>query len=193
MAIQTINLGTSPNDDTGDPARTCFSKINANFTDSANAASKLVATNAQAIAGTAGVLPDAAGVHAAIRGLAVGTVSQSGGVPTGAIIERGSNANGAYTKFADGTQVCFYVASFTVPNSTEVSVSWTFPSSFIDAGYISNAQWRGSAPGAAAVFYHNTSHTVTSVTFTATTINGSVFLGVGVVREVSVVAIGRWY
>ena len=33
----------------------------------------------------------------------VGIVSQSGGVPTGAIIERGSNANGEYTKFADGT------------------------------------------------------------------------------------------
>jgi hypothetical protein len=35
----------------------------------------------------------------------VGTVSQSGGVPTGAIIERGSNANGEYVKYADGTLV----------------------------------------------------------------------------------------
>ena len=33
----------------------------------------------------------------------VGVVSQSGGVPTGAVIERGSNANGEYTKLADGT------------------------------------------------------------------------------------------
>ena len=37
---------------------------------------------------------------------AVGTVSQSGGIPTGAIIERGSNANGSYTRWADGTQIC---------------------------------------------------------------------------------------
>ena len=37
---------------------------------------------------------------------AVGTASQSGGVPTGAIIEQGSNANGSYTKFADGTMIC---------------------------------------------------------------------------------------
>ncbi|WP_303698689.1 phage tail protein [Pseudomonas aeruginosa] len=36
----------------------------------------------------------------------LGTVSQSGGVPTGAIIERGSNANGEYVRFADGTQIC---------------------------------------------------------------------------------------
>ncbi|WP_111639998.1 pyocin knob domain-containing protein [Marinomonas shanghaiensis] len=36
----------------------------------------------------------------------VGTVSQLSSVPTGAIIERGSNANGEYTKFADGTMIC---------------------------------------------------------------------------------------
>lgn len=35
----------------------------------------------------------------------LGTVSQSGGVPTGAIIESGSNANGEYVRFADGTQL----------------------------------------------------------------------------------------
>lgn len=36
----------------------------------------------------------------------LGTASQSGGVPTGAIIETGSNSNGVYTKFADGTMLC---------------------------------------------------------------------------------------
>jgi hypothetical protein len=40
------------------------------------------------------------------RGNILGTVSQSGGVPTGAIIERGSNANGEYIRWADGTQIC---------------------------------------------------------------------------------------
>ena len=33
----------------------------------------------------------------------LGPVSQSGGIPDGAIIERGSNANGRFTKYADGT------------------------------------------------------------------------------------------
>jgi hypothetical protein len=41
------------------------------------------------------------------RSNAVGTVAQSGGVPTGAIIEKGSNASGQYTKFADGTMICW--------------------------------------------------------------------------------------
>ncbi|TKT42567.1 hypothetical protein [Rhizobium sp. LC145] len=36
----------------------------------------------------------------------LGTVSQASGVPTGSIIERGSNANGEYVRFADGTQIC---------------------------------------------------------------------------------------
>lgn len=37
----------------------------------------------------------------------VGTVSQASGMPTGAIIERGSNANGEYVRYADGTQMCW--------------------------------------------------------------------------------------
>lgn len=41
------------------------------------AATKGVATNAQAIAGTAGVLPDAAGVHAAIGHVGLGGAAQS--------------------------------------------------------------------------------------------------------------------
>lgn len=40
-------------------------------------------------------------------GNVLGTVSQLEGVPTGAIIERGSNDNGEYIKFADGTMICF--------------------------------------------------------------------------------------
>ena len=63
--------------------------------------------------------------NAVIPGL-VGTVSQSGGVPTGAIIERGSNANGEYVRFADGTQICTLTSSFT----EAFSVTWTFPATF---------------------------------------------------------------
>jgi hypothetical protein len=37
----------------------------------------------------------------------VGTVSQSGGLVTGSVIEKGTNANGSYIKYADGTQICW--------------------------------------------------------------------------------------
>lgn len=36
----------------------------------------------------------------------VGTVSQAGGVPTGAVIESGVTADGEFTRWADGTQIC---------------------------------------------------------------------------------------
>ena len=44
MAIQMVKVGESVNDGTGDPSRTCFTKINQNFTDNNNAASRLVGT-----------------------------------------------------------------------------------------------------------------------------------------------------
>lgn len=46
MAIQTVKTGAAVNDGTGDDARTAFTKINQNFTDSANAASREVGTAA---------------------------------------------------------------------------------------------------------------------------------------------------
>ncbi|WP_370341703.1 hypothetical protein [Pararhodobacter marinus] len=42
------------------------------------------------------------------RGNVLGAVAQAGGVPTGALIERGSNGNGHYARFADGTQLCWH-------------------------------------------------------------------------------------
>lgn len=74
------------------------------------------------------------------QGSVLGTVGQSGGVPTGAIIERGSNANGEYTKYADGTLECWHTLS---PGSSVAlgdgsrsspyrtsDFGWTFPSAF---------------------------------------------------------------
>ncbi|KAF0174090.1 MAG: hypothetical protein FD162_1325 [Rhodobacteraceae bacterium] len=48
----------------------------------------------------------------------LGTVSQTGGAPTGAVIERGSNANGEYVKFADGTMICSKTITGQGPIST---------------------------------------------------------------------------
>ena len=51
MAIQTVKTGAAVNDGTGDDARTAFTKINQNFSDSANAASRLVGTAAGNVMG----------------------------------------------------------------------------------------------------------------------------------------------
>ena len=56
----------------------------------------------------------------------LGTVSQSSGDPTGAIIETGSNANGRYRRYADGTQICNHVLT----SSASAAVTWTYPAAF---------------------------------------------------------------
>jgi hypothetical protein len=71
------------------------------------------------------------------QGSLLGTVSQSAGVPTGAVIERGSNANGSYVRFADGTQICTTANAGTAACSTtngsvfsSSAGTWTFPMAF---------------------------------------------------------------
>lgn len=61
----------------------------------------------------------------------LGTVSESSGVPTGAIVERGSNSNGEYVRFADGTQKCWGTVRGATNSSSRLQ-SWTFPVSFTE-------------------------------------------------------------
>jgi hypothetical protein len=83
------------------------------------------------------------------------TVSQSAGVPTGGIIERGSSANGEYVRYADGTMICVIYAAGTQTTSTASgsifratnASTWTFPSTFAVAPAVSgmaeenNTRW----------------------------------------------------
>ncbi|SFB18892.1 hypothetical protein [Azotobacter beijerinckii] len=86
MTMQTINLGTAPGGAGGDTARSAFEKAMANFEELFSQGYR--------------------------KNNVVGTVEQSGGVPTAAIIEQGSNANGRYTRFADGTQICMKMVTW---------------------------------------------------------------------------------
>jgi len=68
----------------------------------------------------------------------LGPVSQTAGLPTGAVIERGTNANGDYTRFADGTQICTRTNLSAANANTALgslfrssaNVTWTFPAVF---------------------------------------------------------------
>lgn len=64
-------------------------------------------------------------------------VSQVAGVPTGGVIEYGSNANGSYVRFADGTQICWFdnynaglvnIAAGSIYASADKV--WTYPAAF---------------------------------------------------------------
>ncbi|WP_438307237.1 hypothetical protein ACIZ1P_14230 [Pseudomonas guariconensis] len=90
--------------------------------------------------GSAAAARTSLGLKSAAMADIVGTVSQDGGVPTGAIIESGSNANGFYTKFADGTMKCRQFVTATIPVTTAAGqffylpdITWTFPVAFANS------------------------------------------------------------
>lgn len=123
----------------------------------------------------------------------LGTVSQASGVPTGAIIERGSNANGEYVRFADGTQICFVEITVAVSANTAQTIvpSSPWPASFsatpnlsIAAGFYSNKLGAGSL---ASVSSSNFNVRPTNFDLTAPTSNTA---GTCTLR---ISGIGRWY
>lgn len=75
------------------------------------------------------------------EGNIVGAVSQTGGIPTGAIVEEGSNNNGSYVKFASGLMICRGVSANALAVNTAGgslfhsgnNVAFTFPFSFVGA------------------------------------------------------------
>jgi hypothetical protein len=71
------------------------------------------------------------------RGNLVGSVAEVAGVPAGAVIEAGSTADGSFTRFADGTQICVSagIASGAVTAAagalySSAPLAWTFPAAF---------------------------------------------------------------
>jgi len=131
---------------------------------------------------------------------ALNNVTETGGVPTGGLIESGSNGNGSYTKFADGTMICRY--NFNSSTGTPTALgnvfaynfgNWTFPASFIDTtvSVSSHAQYLTGANPISTTTTASTALTTTvatalfQVTFDAATAGTSVVL--------RVLAIGRWF
>ncbi|WP_155740633.1 hypothetical protein [Pseudomonas fluorescens] len=137
MSKQTISLGTAPTGVGGDTPRSAFTKTQSNFDElyaalgASGSPAALPASLPVAQGGTGGTTQVAArsglGLGTAAVAAILGTVSQSGGVPTGAIMEIGSNANGAYFKFANGMLVCTNTLAPSFINSSNLSVSWLFP------------------------------------------------------------------
>lgn len=165
MAKQTIALGTAPTGVGGDTPRSAFTKTNANF-------DEIYSLFYQ-------------------KSTILGTVSQASGTPTGAIIENATNANGTYTKFADGTMIMhgtmpdYAVAANAIAT---VSSAATFPALFASTGYY--IEFNGS-PSTTNDIYGYTrvnSRTTNNATGifrngpTAQTITGNRYF-----------AIGRWY
>lgn len=89
----------------------------------------------------------------------IGTVSQTGGLPTGKLIEKGSSANGYYRRFACGFQECW----ITKAASAGAAVTWTFPSVFLEAPVVTG----NAGATVSSVVALDTAPTTTAVTYSA--------------------------
>lgn len=116
------------------------------------------------------------------QGNSVGTVSQSAGTPTGALMETGSNANGGYFRFANGMQVCWR-RNVTAPNT---GYSWTFPAAFSGQGNVTVLA--NSASTASARMVASLSSSATAADVQAWTADGG-----PTTIGVNLVAIGTWF
>tara|TARA_R110000850_G_scaffold191319_1_gene318249 strand:- start:397 stop:2082 length:1686 start_codon:yes stop_codon:yes gene_type:complete len=122
----------------------------------------------------------------------LGTVSQSGGVPTGSIIEQGSNANGVYVRFADGTQICTNQAFTT---SATVDSTWTYPAAFVYPASPDRPVVTGSISSVfgSASFLHIGGISGTGGFATSITVNAVKYDGSRQSLSAGLLAVGRWF
>lgn len=118
----------------------------------------------------------------------VGPVSQTSGLPTGAIIETGSNANGTYTKFADGTMLCAgALPDVNVAVNQRLAHPITFAAAFATVSLV-NASYTPQASDDFYGFTYSYSKNQTGVTLIFR--NGPV---AQLLSEGAFFAIGRWF
>jgi hypothetical protein len=125
---------------------------------------------------------------------AVGAVAQAAGIPTGAIIESGSNATGEYIRYADGTQICtrtVTLTNFAVNNVIGSlfygsSTALTFAMPFISAPF---AKIEAIGSG----FAYMVGGFSPSTTVTGTYVIMSPSSVASVTLTIRIFAIGRWF
>lgn len=128
----------------------------------------------------------------------LGTVSQSGGVPTGAIMERGRNGSGEYVKYADGTLICTGRVTLIQLTSSALGVTLTFPASFVSSPIVTASTLSSEVSGTltnSSYQSRNLSALVSAVTATGASPRiGGVGDTFDPTDEIgcSYIAIGRW-
>ncbi|MGP3789767.1 hypothetical protein [Pseudomonas sp. B392_1p] len=114
----------------------------------------------------------------------LGPVSHSAGVPTGAIIESGSNANGSYWRYAGGMQICTH--KLNVESGVNVHKNWVYPAPFSEDPNVYGSTVQGSTTDPAnigfSVVFNSHSSLYTKLAFTSPSNVSS-----------HITAIGRWY
>jgi len=144
------------------------------------------------VAGGTGQATAAAAFGALVRPYILDTVTESAGVPTGGIIERGSDSNGNYVRFADGSLFCtqtvtassLAIATAHMGGFRSAAQTWTFPSEFIAAPNVFVTSQAGTAFGA-----YTGAPSTTAVSWVVTSISSQTASD----RTVCLIAVGAWF
>lgn len=125
----------------------------------------------------------------------LGPVAQSGGVPTGAVIEQGTGANGAYTRWADGTQICWIDTTLSQDGAARLAYDWSFPLGFVGAPVVTVNL--GDETGATPAPEDLTGPFARAATATGCTLrlyrrSGAADFAGGDTLPVQAMAVGRW-
>jgi hypothetical protein len=125
----------------------------------------------------------------------VANVAQTLGVPTGGIMESGSNANGTYIKFPDGTMICNMQVIESRSVTGVVTTSITFPATF---AAVTVPPWNNAGAYATVIAtpISTVPQTVTQVTvsgISTTSCTMYVNRSSSTATAVALIAYGRWY
>lgn len=111
-----------------------------------------------------------------------------------AIIERGSNANGEYIRWADGTQVCWHIFQFTPSEWLGGAGIWitkaavTFPASFVVSPTVIGQSMDGAVSSRGSFIGNVESRTNTGCVLNIRAISSNSNIGM----YLAYLAIGRW-
>jgi hypothetical protein len=166
MARQSLNLGAATTGAGGDTPRSAFTKCEANFVE-------LFTGDANSYK----------------RANIIGTVSQSGGTPTGAAMQYITNANGQAIRFADGTQIAARAigGSSIAPGARQSGLTGNWAAAFASVPYAIPTV-TSTYPDYMSV---NNEAGMTSSQYMCSVQNRNA--PVAVTPTVYVVAVGRWY
>lgn len=129
-----------------------------------------------------------------ISAIPIGGVVSMGidGRPNGSILEHGSNSNGRYTKYADGTMVCWFTHNQLVSTGTasgniftSAIVTLIFPAQFVTVPSVTcSAVWGGSSGSSTWCNIGSVSNSLVQFQLNSAQANGNGYP--------SYMAIGRW-
>lgn len=108
--------------------------------------------------------------------------------------ERGSNANGEYTRFADGTQICWKDVSLPYASATDMVTTWNFPAAFSSSPIVvmtGTNDWPSGTIRSYTMYHRVASKSPSSSLLVGSNTNASNVSGDSYV--VNATAVGRWY